>query len=51
MRNLVINRITSVLMDYPDMCSELDISPDELQSLSNEELLDLYDEIFCGFEE
>ena len=49
MRNLVIERITEVLVEMPDLQVELDISPDELQHLSNEELLDLFQEIF-GFE-
>lgn len=48
MRNLVIERITEVLLEVPDMQVELDISPEELQHLSNEELLDLFEEIF-GF--
>lgn len=47
MRNLVISRITEVLIDIPDLQVELDISPDELNNLSNEELLDLYEEVFC----
>jgi hypothetical protein len=45
---MVIARITEVLVEAPDLQLELDISPQELQSLSNEELLDLYQEIF-GF--
>jgi len=48
MRNLVIARITEVLIEATDLQLELDISPDELQHLSNEELLDLFEEIF-GF--
>ena len=48
MRNLVIARITEVLVDCPDLQVELDISPEELNNLSNEELLDLFEEIF-GF--
>jgi hypothetical protein len=48
MRNLVIARITEVLIEAPDLQVELDISPEELQNLSNEELLDLFEEIF-GF--
>jgi hypothetical protein len=48
MRNLVISRITEVLIVAPDLQVELDISPEELHSLSNEELLDLFEEIF-GF--
>ena len=45
MRDLVINRITTVLKWQPDYQLALDISPDELQNLSNIELLDLYEEI------
>ncbi len=48
MRNLVISRITEVLLAAPDLQDELDISPEELNNLSNEELLDLFEEIF-GF--
>jgi len=48
MRNLVISRITEALIEAPDLQNELDISPHELNNLSNEELLDLYEEIF-GF--
>jgi hypothetical protein len=48
MRNLVIARITEVLLEAPDLQDELDISPEELNNLSNEELLDLFEEIF-GF--
>ena len=49
MRNLVIERITEVLIDAPNLQVQLDISPEELQNLSNVELLDLFEEIF-GFE-
>lgn len=48
MRNLVIARISEVLMSNPDAQLDFDISPDELESLSNVELLDLFEEIF-GF--
>ncbi len=48
MRNLVIARITEALIEATDLQLELDISPEELQNLSNEELLDLFEEIF-GF--
>jgi hypothetical protein len=50
MRNLVIKRITEILVDAPNLQLELDISPEELQNLSNAELLDLFEEIF-GFED
>lgn len=46
MRNLVIERITEVLVEMPDLQVELDISPHELDELSNLELLDLFEEIF-----
>lgn len=48
MRNLVIARISEVLIEAPDLQVELDISPEELGTLSNIELLDLFEEIF-GF--
>lgn len=48
MRNLVIERISAVLIEAPELQVELDISPEELQNLSNVELLDLFEEIF-GF--
>lgn len=41
MRNLIIERITMYMQEYPDLMLELDISPDELDNLSNRELLDL----------
>lgn len=45
MRNIVIERITEYLRLYTDLMSELDISPDELENLSNIELVDLLEEI------
>ena len=45
MRNLVIARITEHLRLFTDLMTTLDISPDELESLSNEDLLDLLEEI------
>jgi hypothetical protein len=45
MRDLVITRITAILTWQPDYQFSLDITPDKLQSLSNVELLDLYEEI------
>lgn len=50
MRNIVIGRITEYLILYTDLQVELDISPEELQNLSNEELLDLYEEILFNVE-
>jgi hypothetical protein len=47
MRNLVIQRITEVLVEAPNLQLELDISPEELQNLSNVELLDLFEEMFA----
>lgn len=41
MRNLTIERITLFMQEYPDLMTELDITPDELDELSNNELLDL----------
>lgn len=45
MRNIVIERITEYLRLYTDLMTELDISPDELDNLSNIELVDLLEEI------
>jgi len=45
MRNLVIERITEYLRLYTDLMYELDIAPDELEGLSNVELIDLLIEI------
>jgi hypothetical protein len=49
MRNLVIERISEYLRLYPDFMTQLDISPDELENLSNVELLDLLEEIYVEF--
>jgi hypothetical protein len=46
MRNLVIQRISEALINAPNLQLELDISPQELESLSNVELLDLFEELF-----
>ena len=45
MRNLTIQRIQEYLQLYTELMYELDITPDELDNLSNAELLDLYEEI------
>ena len=45
MRNLVIERITEYLRLYTDLMYELDIAPDELEGLSNVELIYLLIEI------
>ena len=45
MRNLTIERISLYLRLYTELMTELDITPDELDNLSNAELLDLYEEI------
>lgn len=39
-------RITEFLLENPNLMVELDISPDELDELSNKELLDLLEEIY-----
>ena len=49
MRNLVIERITEYLRLYTDLMTELDIAPDELETLSNADLLDLLEEIYETF--
>lgn len=46
MRNIVIERISGYLRLYTDLMLELDISPDELENLSNVELVDLLEEIY-----
>jgi hypothetical protein len=51
MRNIVIERITLFMQEYPDLMVELDISYNELDELSNVELLDLLVEcveVICG---
>ena len=47
-RNLVIGKITGYLQLYPDLMTPdmLDITADELESLSNADLLDLLEEIW-----
>ena len=45
MRNIVIARISEILMQFPDLQLFMDISPDELQNLSNAELVDLLEEV------
>ena len=50
MRNLVIERISEYLVLYTDLQLELDMSPEDLHTLSNEELLDLYEEILFNVE-
>ena len=48
MRNLVIGKITGYLQLYPDLMTPdmLDITADELESLSNVDLLYLLEEIW-----
>ena len=41
MRNQVIARITEMMQERPDLMVDLDLSPDELDELSNAELLDV----------
>lgn len=45
MRNIVISRITEYITRYVYLQHEFDITPDELNALSNEELLCLYTDI------
>jgi hypothetical protein len=45
MRNLVIGRITEILVNHVDLQLILNISLEDLPNLSNVELLDLYLEI------
>jgi hypothetical protein len=44
MRNIIIARITEILVRFPDLQLYMDISPDELHELSNQELVDLLEE-------
>lgn len=46
MRELVIDRISEMLIEMPDLQFEFDISIEDLRSMSNVQLLDLYEEIF-----
>lgn len=46
MRELVISRISEILIEMPDLQFELGVSVEDLQSMSNMQLLDLYEEIF-----
>ena len=48
MRNLVIVRITELMQLRPDLMLILDLSVDELQNLSNAELLEVLEEILTG---
>lgn len=41
MRNQVIARITEMMQERPDLMVDLDLAPDELENLSNAELLDV----------
>ena len=50
MRNIVIDRITEYLILHTDLQLHLDISLEGLGVLSNEELLDLYEEILFNTE-
>lgn len=45
MRNIVISRISEILVQFTDLQLFLDISPEELQQLSNLELVDLLEEV------
>lgn len=41
MRNIVIDRISELMREFPDLMTDLDLSPDELENLSNVELVDV----------
>lgn len=41
MRNIVIARISELMREFPDLMTDLDLSPDELENISNEELVDV----------
>ena len=45
MRNLVIGRLTDYLVRYPDLMVTYDISVQELDNLSNMDLLELFEEM------
>lgn len=49
MRNIAIERITEALVACPDLQVYYDISPERLNTLSNEELLDLYGDFVLEF--
>ncbi len=48
MRNLVIERITELMVESPNLMNALDLSPDELQNLSNADLLEVLEEIIVA---
>ena len=48
MRNLVIVRITELLVERPDLMIDLDISVNELQNLSNADLLEVLEDILLS---
>ncbi len=41
MRNIVIERISELMREFPDLMTELDLATDELENLSNTELVDV----------
>lgn len=45
MRNLVIARIRELMLDDPDIQLIFDIDYDDLEAMSNKQLLDLLEEI------
>lgn len=45
MRNLVIDRLTYYLVRYPDLMLTYDISVQELNNLSNVDLVELFEEM------
>lgn len=50
MRNLVIQRLTEYLITYPDLMNTYDISVQELDNLSNLDLLELFEELLLDME-
>lgn len=47
MRNLVICRIIKILKEYPDLDTEVSMQYGNINSLSNVELLNLYESLLC----
>lgn len=45
MRDIIIERITYWMTTCPDLAISMDVSVGDLQSLSNEHLVDLFEEI------
>lgn len=45
MRNIIIQRITEIFLQFPDLQFDFDVTPDRLQELSNAELVDLFEDV------